>query len=432
MKRGYLLVGVAGAAVLVGYLGFRAVRAGSRPASPDRPVDAGAAPALTLDENAFVPRPLGRPPEGIPWITDLTIVDLDGDGLKDVVVCDGRFNKVTWIRQVRLHEFEEQDIGESVAGPAHVEAADMNGDGHLDLLVAGMGVIPPSNARTGAVVVLVNDGTNHFTNRVLLENIARVTCVTPADLNHDGKVDLVVGAFGYIQGEIRWLENRGGWEFESHALLDLPGTIHTPVADLDGDGHPDIVALVAQDAEEVHAFMGDGRGRFDDRILYGSTNKDYGSSSLCLADLNRDGRLDVIYTNGDGFDYATPGSRPWHGVQWLENRGGRQFAFHRVGDLAGAFSPIVVDLNRDGHADVVACSGFNDWSNPKAISLMCFENDGSNRFLPRMLARTPTHLIVVKAADLFNNGRIELVTGAMMFYPPYQHISRVTLWEAAR
>ena len=382
-----------------------------------------------LDLDYFSQRPVGRPAEGTPWITDLLIVDLDGDGLKDILVCDGQLNKVSWIRQVRLGVFEETDIGQPVSGPAHVEVADMNGDGHLDVLVSAMGVIPPSNVRTGSVIVMVNDGTNHFTYKVLLENVARVTYMAAADLNKDGRLDLVVGQFGYLEGEIRWMENLGDWKFKSHSLLDLPGTIHAPVADLYGNGNLDIVALVSQDSEEVHAFDGDGAGHFRDRVLYGSTNKDYGSSGLCIADVNKDGKPDVVYTNGDGFDYATPGSRPWHGVQWLENLGQKKFVYHRVGDFPGAFSPVVVDIDGDGDNDIVCSSVFNDWTDKNAVSLMCFENDGSNHFTPRILAHAPTHLVVVKAADLFNDGRIELVTGAFMFYPPYDRVSRVTLWE---
>jgi hypothetical protein len=382
-----------------------------------------------LGPDFYTHRQIGKAPEGLPWITDLLIVDLDGDGLKDVLVCDGRLNKVSWIRQVRPGVFEEQDIGGPVAGPAHLEVADLRGTGHLDVLVASMGVVPPDNEKIGSVVVLENDGTNHFTNHVLLDNVARVTYVKAAHLTQSGRLDLVVGQFGYIEGEIRWMENLGNGQFKSHQLLDLPGTIHAPVADLNGDGKMDIVALVSQDSEEVHAFMNDGQGHFRDRVLHGSTNKDYGSSGLCIADLNQDGRPDVVYTNGDGFDYATPGSRPWHGVQWLENKGGGAFVFHRVGDFPGAFSPVVADLKGDGHQDIVTCSGFNDWNDKNAVSLMAFENDGHENFTPRVLAHDPTHLIVVKAADMFNDGRIELVTGAFMFYPPYDRVSRVTLWE---
>jgi len=52
--------------------------------------------------------------------------------------------------------------------------------------------------------------------------------------------------------------------------------------------------------------------------LFGSTNEDFGSSGISLSDLNRDGRPDILYSNGDGFGYADPGKRPWHGLQWLE------------------------------------------------------------------------------------------------------------------
>lgn len=383
----------------------------------------------SLGLNTYQKRAIGRPAEGNPWITDLLIVDLDGDGLKDVLVCDANRNRVEWLRQIRPHVFEEQDIGEPVAGPAHVEVADLNGDGHLDVLVASLGVIPPSNAKIGSVVVLMNNGANRFTNRVILENVPRVSYVAAADLNHDGRLDLVVGQFGYIEGGIQWLENLGEGKFQGHQLLELPGTIHAPVADLTGQGRTDIVALVSQDSEEVHAFFNDGHGEFRDRVLYGSTNKDFGSSGLCLGDLNRDGRIDVVYTNGDAFDYATPGSRPWHGVQWLENQGEGRFVYHRVGDLSGAFSPIVADLNGDGIPDIVATSCFNDWTDRAAVSLMCFENDGAGHFTPHPLAHEPTHLVVVKAADLFNDGRMELVTGSFAFYPPTDRAARVTLWE---
>jgi hypothetical protein len=370
--------------------------------------------------------------DGSPWITDLVIADLDRDGWLDVLACEGRLGQVVWIRQTGARVYEEQTIGAPVAGPAHVEVVDFDGDGDNDVLIASMGKVMPDNDRIGAVVLLENDGQHRFTNRVLLDHTYRVTDVRAGDLDRDGDLDLSVGQFGYLDGQVQWLENLGRWNFASHPLSPLSGCVHAPIADLNADGHLDIVALITQDWEEVHAFENQGGRPFGARVLYGSTNKDYGGSGLVVADVDRDGDADIVYTNGDAFDYATPGSRPWHGVQWLENDGRGNFAFHRMGDCPGAYSPVVIDLDGDGDNDVVVVSGFNDWSRPEAASLFWFENDGRQRFVRRELATAPTHLVVVKAADLDGDGRVELVTGGFHFYPPYDRMSRITLWERSR
>ena len=58
----------------------------------------------------YVGQPLGRPVEARPWIAQLQPVDLDKDGLIDVVGCEAQRNEVFWLRQVRRGEFEEQVI----------------------------------------------------------------------------------------------------------------------------------------------------------------------------------------------------------------------------------------------------------------------------------------------------------------------------------
>ncbi len=374
-------------------------------------------------------RAIGEPISEQPWITDLTLVDLDRDGWLDVVAADGRLSRVVWLRQTARGVYAEQVIGGAIAGPAHVEAEDIDRDGDLDVLVAGMGIIMPNNDKIGSVVVLENDGHGAFANRVLIANIARVTSVSAGDLDGGGGLDLSVGQFGYNEGEVRWMENLGGWSFKSHILLDLSGTIHAPVADIDADGDLDVVALVSQDWEEVYAFDNTGDRRLTARVLHGSTNKDYGSSGLTVADVDGDADPDLLWSNGDGFDYASPGARPWHGLQWLENDGRGRFSFHRIGDFPGAYSPVATDLDADGDLDVVAVSGFNEWSRLEAASLMWFENDGHQKFAPHVLAHAPTHLVVVKGADMDQDGSIDLVTGGFCFYPPYDRASRIALWE---
>ena len=375
--------------------------------------------------------PIGEPVgDTRPWITHTLIVDLDGNGLNDVLVCDALANRICWIEQVEPDHYVEKAIGDEVLGPAHVACSDIDKDGDLDLLVAKMGFIFPTNDKIGGVVVMENDGNQNFTNHVLIDQVARVADVEPGDFDNDGDIDLAVGQFGYDDGEIRWMENLGGdWQFESHGLSDLSGTIHTPVADIDQDGDLDIIALVSQEWEETYVFENDGKGHFTARMIYGSTNEDFGSSGISLVDFDGDDDLDILYTNGDAFDYMPPGPRPWHGLQWLENKGSIEFEYHRIGSFSGAYFANAVDVDKDGDLDVVVVSAFNQWESPVAQSMVWFENDGAMTFTRHNITTTPTHLLTLDSADMDNDGWIDFVSGAMHMYPPYDRMSRVLLWK---
>jgi hypothetical protein len=417
-------LGIAGA----GWLFFHEAKSLATTASPVN------APAHAFPPLAYESIAIGAPvgPGGRPQVTNVQVVDLDQDGMPDVLYCEVRTNTVRWIRQNPRGVFTEETIAGNVPAPAHVSAADLQGSGRLDVLVACMGQILPNNDRIGSVLVLENLDNRTFRPRILLEKTARVTDVRAANLagHKDGRLDLVVGQFGYAQGEVRWMENRGDWQFESHVVNRQSGTVHTPVADFDGDGRPDFVALISQEWEEVHFFRNPGEGaEFKDALVWGSTNEDYGSSGLAVADVNRDGRPDLISTNGDGFDYAVRGHRPWHGIQWLENTGQGNFRFHRVGNFPGAYAPCAADLNGDGHTDLVAVSGFADWDDPQTASLMAWLNDGWEGFTPVPLARSPIKLVTAATGDLDGDGVPEIVTGALHVFPPFEKLSNITLWR---
>ncbi|MEI6107972.1 MAG: FG-GAP-like repeat-containing protein, partial [Opitutae bacterium] len=213
------------------------------------------------------------------------------------------------------------------------------------------------------------------------------------------------------------------------STANLSGTINVCVADMNGDRIPDIVAVVSQQWEEIHIFENNGHGVFTDRKLFGSTNEDFGSSGISLCDLNRDGLPDIIYSNGDGFAYADPGGRPWHGLQWLENLGQGYFRYHRIGDLTGAYSPVGIDVDGDGAIDVVAISSFNDWKNPQSPSLVYFKNDGKMNFTLKILAHVPYQLMSCATGDLDGSGRPAIISGGFYSYPPFEHMSRLTLWR---
>lgn len=376
----------------------------------------------------YVPKRIGKEPVERPWVTDIAVGDFSGDGVHDIAYCEGKLNEIGLLVGKGDGSFSEAKPVGSIMGPAHVEIVDFDQDGDGDLLVACMGVVFPSNEKIGSVVILENRGSMRFERHTVLENTHRVTDVQAGDFDGDGDLDLSLAQFGYFDGQVQWLENLGGWEFRAEPLLDLPGAIHAPIFDADSDGDLDFVSIISQQWEELHLFRNEA-GVFQSEVVYGNFNEDFGSSGISLADLDQDGDEDILYTNGDGFDYAIPGSRPWHGVQWLENDGKGGFKDHRVGDFSGAYSPIAVDVDEDGDLDIIASSCFNDWLREDAYSLMCFLNDGSQNFTAVPLASSPSHLSVVKAVDLDGDGIEELVTGGFHAYPPWEKLSRISVWK---
>lgn len=437
MKRVWLLVGATATAVVLVFviqvrqsgLTLAEVFAGGPSSLADR-IEATRETARVGERIDFLtPMPVGPAvgPDDRPLIANVAAADLDADGLTDIVLADGAANRVTWIRQAPAGTFTEQILAE-VAGPAHVQPVDLDRDGDLDVAVASMGVLFPNNAKIGAVIVLENDGRQNFTRRVLIDQVARVSDVRAGDLDGDGDLDLSVAQFGYDQGETRWMENVGGWRFESHVLQTLSGAINADIADVDGDGDLDIVSLVSQEWEEIYVFVNDGHGEFAPTRVFGASNEDFGSSWISLADLDRDGDVDVLYSNGDAFDYAPPTGRNWNGVQWLENRGGVRFVYHRIGDFSGASSPQAADLDGDGDIDIAVVSAYNNWEKADAQSLAWFENDGKMGFTLHPLATSPTHLITLAIGSLDGDPRPDLITGGMHMSHPYDRMSRVTVW----
>lgn len=379
--------------------------------------------------DGFAPAHVGASvgPDDRPMIANVTTADLDGDGRLDIVAADAAANRIVWLRRSPAGAMTESVLAE-VPGPAHVHAADLDRDGDLDLAVASLGVLFPNNQKIGAVVLLENDGRQHFTPHVVLDQVARVADVRSGDLDGDGDLDLSVAHFGYDQGETRWLENLGGWRYGSHVLQTLSGPINAEIADVDGDRDLDIVTLVSQEWEEIYAFLNDGRGQFTPRRIFGASNEDFGSSWISLADLDGDGDPDVVYSNGDAFDYATTSGRSWNGVQWLENTGGGAFTFHRLADIPGASGPQAADLDGDGDLDIAVVSAYNNWADPKAQSLVVLEQTSRGVFTLHDVASAPTHLVTLAIGDVTGDGRPDLVTGGMHMSWPYDRLSRLTVW----
>jgi hypothetical protein len=374
------------------------------------------------------PVPIGQEFTEPPLIAHIQAVDFDDDQLLDVIVCDDRGNFVSWIRQDPAGTYTESILAGDLIAPSHVQVIDFDDDGDKDLMVGVLGMLFPNNDKIGSVVILENDGRYNFRKHVIVEKIARVSDVRAGDLDNDGDKDLAVAQFGYDDGETRWIENLGDWQFQSHMLQFLSGPVNVEITDIDYDNDLDIISLVSQEWEEIYCFINDGTGQFQPNLLFGSSNQDYGSSGIALCDLDQDGDEDILYTNGDAFDYIPPQGRPWHGVQWLENKGNLDFEFHRLCNFTGATNVRPADVDNDQDIDLIAVSAFNLWDRPESQSFIWLENTGDMQFIKHEITKNPTHMLTCEPGDFNNDGLVDVITGGMHTYPPYDRMGRITLW----
>src|SRR5947209_12904109 len=125
-----------------------------------------------------------------------------------------------------------------VTNPAHATVVDLDGDGILDILVADLGSYSPTDRACGSVAWLKGRGDGTYADPViLLKDVGRVADVQAADFRGTGRLDLIVGVFGLLQaGEVILLENETtDWSrprFVPRQIDKRHGAIHVPVADL--------------------------------------------------------------------------------------------------------------------------------------------------------------------------------------------------------
>jgi hypothetical protein len=374
-------------------------------------------PALGGDLGRFGRRAFRAEAEGPPLVANVAFLNLDGTGRPFVVAAEMAAGLVLGAQPTRSDG--RLDLLGRVPHPCHVTAADLDVDGHVDLLVADLGVVAPSDDPKGSVVWLRRQPDGAFRAFTLADRLPRVADVQASDFDQDGDLDLVVAAFGWRWiGGIHLLENRTtDWRrpsFVRRGLDSRTGAINVPVADLNGDGRPDFVAIIAQQHETVVAFLGDGRGGFRRETVDVAPHPGWGSSGLSLVDFDRDGDLDALVTNGDMLDDFRV--KPYHGIRWLENRGSFPWVPHPIAGLPGAARARAVDLDGDGDLDVVACSfvppaeGRGPVALPDPASIVWLEQTAPGLFARHTLERAGRH-VSLDAADYDRDGDMDLLVG---------------------
>ena len=386
------------------------------PEALETPPQASASGLLAFEAQGFTPRGITRK---IPAVANVRTWPLNSPRRQDVLVCEMRSRRLFVLAPWAPEEQRKLvELGEELGYPAHVEPCDLDGDGRLDLVVSGLGGMNPSNAQEGIVTLLRQGADRRFTAHPLARGLGRVASTHAIDLDGDGDLDLVVAVFGWRgPGQLLLLENTtsepGRLRFERRVLDARDGWIHVASADLDGDGRLDLVTLLAQEHEQVVAWLNRGEDGLEPRVLFAAPHPAWGSSGLQLVDMDGDGDLDVLLSNGDALDDHL--LKPYHGVAWLENEGGLRFTHRPIGALYACERALAGDLDGDGDVDVVAVAFLPQVSpeRQRALdldSIVWFERtpEGwTRRVLEKHRAWHPTAAL----ADHDGDGRLDLIVG---------------------
>jgi hypothetical protein len=357
-----------------------------------------------------------------PAVANVNLVHLFDERRLDVLACDMRAGLVSVLKPYEATPAWK--VLARVPNPCHAEVVDLDGDGIKDILVANLGSMDPQDHFNGSVVWLrgLSDGT--FRPITLLKNVGRVADVQACDFRGVGQLDLVVAEFGWFKtGRVLYLENHTtDWshpDFKLRMLDNRHGTIHVPVGDIDGDGRPDFVALISQEHETIVAFLNNGDGTFRKETIYTGPHPAYGSSGIQLVDLNGDSKLDVLYTNGDVMDppYLL---KPYHGIQWLENQGRYPFVHHPITPMYGVHRAVAADFRGQGKLDIAAVSYLPADRFPQRQPLgldavIYLEQTAPGEFARHSLEAVSCDHVTCAAGDVFGTGKIDLVTGAFVF-----------------
>ena len=162
----------------------------------------------------------------------------------------------------------------------------------------------------------------------------------------------------------------------------------TAVRDLDRDGRPDLLVLMAQGREGVYAFYNQGEGRFGMKPLL-QFPPVYGSSDFALADVDQDGDEDLLLAQGDNADLSAV-LKPYHGLRVYRNGGDYRFTEAYFYPMYGATRVVSEDFDADGDVDIAVSAYFPDFEVNNSRSFVYLENTSADalKFVPRSLGQT--------------------------------------------
>ena len=285
------------------------------------------------------------------------------------------------------------------------------------LYVTLIGDLHPSDLAQGKLLSRPTSPSGSMLTNVLLTELHRPSDVVVADLNGDGREDLLICQYGNYLGHLSWFENLGNGKYEEHILINRPGAIKAYVHDFNQDGRPDIIVLMAQAREGIYILYNEGGGHFRETTVV-EFPPTWGSSYFEMADFNGDGYPDLLVTNGDNGDLtALPAPyKKYHGVRIFLNDGKNHFKEAWFFGMNGAYKAVARDFDNDGDLDIAAISFFPDYQHSPRESFIYFENKGGQGKLEFKPSTIPESFsgrwMTMDVGDLEGDGRPDIVLGA--------------------
>jgi hypothetical protein len=224
-------------------------------------------------------------------------IDIDGNGWPDVATVNQLANSVSLLMSNDQGTGFMPVINIPNLGiqPVAITVGDFNKDGYPDLAVvsAFSGVTPP------VISILMNnfEQPTYFNPPRQIEYLrdSFPSSITTDDVDLDGKLDLIVA--NAALNSVSVLLGNGDGTFQAPVHYPVGASpVFVRTADLDGDNVPDLV-VVNQTGNYVSILMGvnEAPGTFAEAIHFGTGNS---PRAVAISDLNRDGKLDLVITDG--------------------------------------------------------------------------------------------------------------------------------------